>query len=130
MGRIHLCKDVDGDGDIDVPLHLAGVMGSYGMKTLVLTLLPHTISTAILYATSVLAVDLDGDGDIDVLSASDGDSKITWHENDGAQNFILHTITTTAYGAASVLALDIDGDGTFEVIANGANSNKFTIYDR
>ena len=33
-------------------------------------------------AYEVHAADLDGDGDLDVLSASAGDAKIAWYEND------------------------------------------------
>ena len=37
---------------------------------------------------SVFTVDLDGDGDMDVLSASELDNKIAWHENtDGLGSF-------------------------------------------
>ena len=43
--------------------------------------------------------DVDGDGDMDVLSASSGDDKIAWYENDGNENFTSHTITTDANGA-------------------------------
>ena len=43
-------------------------------------------------ARSVFAADVDGDGDLDVLSASLGDDKIAWYENDGNQNFTAHII--------------------------------------
>ncbi len=71
---------------------------------------PHTITTNAFGAHSVYAVDVDGDGDIDVLSASDGDNKIAWCENDGNENFTSHTITTSADGAYSVYAVDVDGE--------------------
>jgi hypothetical protein len=53
---------------------------------------------------------VDGDGDMDVLSASSGDNKIAWYENDGNANFSSHTITTNAVLASSVYAEDLDGD--------------------
>ncbi len=31
---------------------------------------------------SIYAADLDGDGDLDILSASSGDDKIAWYENE------------------------------------------------
>ena len=42
----------------------------------------HVITASALNADSVFAIDVDGDGDIDVLSASSGDDKIAWYEND------------------------------------------------
>ncbi len=35
---------------------------------------------------SVFAADMDNDGDMDVLSASIGDDKIIWYENDGSSS--------------------------------------------
>ncbi|MCK6691600.1 MAG: VCBS repeat-containing protein, partial [Thermoanaerobaculia bacterium] len=61
---------------------------------------------------SVFAADLDNDGDLDVLSASAGDDKIAWYENDGIGNFGLQqVITTNADRAVSVFAADVDNDG-------------------
>ena len=68
---------------------------------------------------SVLAADLDGDGDRDVLSASLGDDKIAWYENeDGLGGFgPQQLITTLADGARSVVAADLDGDGDRDVLS-------------
>jgi len=77
----------------------------------------HTITTSANGASSVFAIDVDGDGDIDVLSASSGDDKIAWYENDGSQSFTAHTITTSVDWANSVYAIDVDGDGDIDVLS-------------
>ena len=79
--------------------------------------IPHTITTGAIGANSVYAEDVDGDGDIDVLSASEGDNKIAWYENDGNGNFTTHIITTAADDAQSVYAIDVDGDGDMDVLS-------------
>jgi len=79
--------------------------------------IPHTITTSADAARSVYAVDVDGDGDMDVLSASSGDDKIAWYENDGNENFTSHTITTEASSARSVFAVDVDGDEDMDVLS-------------
>jgi len=80
----------------------------------------HIITTDALDAHSVFAIDLDGDGDNDVLSASRGDDKIAWYENDGnaMANFTPHIITDSADGATSVYAIDIDKDGDIDVLSS------------
>ncbi|MBK9461508.1 MAG: VCBS repeat-containing protein [Sphingobacteriales bacterium] len=70
------------------------------------------------YPKSVYAADLDNDGDMDVLSASSGDDKIAWYENDGSGNFgTQQIITTDANGATSVYAADLDNDGDMDVLS-------------
>ena len=76
----------------------------------------HAISTSADEAYSVYATDVDGDGDMDVLSASRGDAKIAWYENDGSGSFTEHIISTSADGARSVYAVDMDGDGDMDVV--------------
>ncbi|MCH8033843.1 MAG: VCBS repeat-containing protein, partial [Bacteroidetes bacterium] len=77
----------------------------------------HRITTNADNPHSVYAVDVDGDGDIDVLSASFGDNKIAWYENDGNENFTSHTITTNAIFTTSVYAIDVDGDGDIDLLS-------------
>lgn len=79
-------EDVDGDGDMDV-LSLSSNpnfvtwfenldgQGNFGAQQIV--------TSNVIYPTSVYAADMDGDGDIDVLSTSNGDDKVAWHENLG-----------------------------------------------
>ena len=80
--------DFDGDGDEDVV-----AVGSGGFNNLVWfenlgagSFNPfHPIepenSPQIIFGHRVFAADLDGDGDADVLTASKGDDKISWYEN-------------------------------------------------
>ena len=56
------------------------------------TFTEHAISTSADGASSVYAADVDADGDLDVLSASYGDDKIAWYENDGIESFTEHAI--------------------------------------
>ena len=72
---------------------------------------------------------MDGDGDMDVLSASWGDHKIAWYENDGNENFTTHIITTIADGATSVFAIDVDSDGDIDVLSASRLDNKIAWYE-
>jgi hypothetical protein len=80
-------------------------------------------------AKDVFAIDLDQDGDIDVLSASSGNDKIRWYENDGNQNFTPHDIATDADFAYSVYAADINGDGHLDVLSASRDDNKIAWYE-
>ena len=81
-------------------------------------------------AKSVYAADLDGDGDADVLSASQLDGKIAWHETLGGGAFgVQQVITTTAGGALSVHATDLDEDGDADVLSASAWHDKITWYE-
>ena len=57
---------------------------------------------------------MDGDGDLDVLSASSGDDKIAWYENDGALN---GTPTFVQGGPPVILDADVDvSDAELEIL--------------
>ncbi|GAG03697.1 unnamed protein product, partial [marine sediment metagenome] len=66
------------------------------------------ISTSAEYARSVYAADVDGDGDMDVLSASTGDDKIAWYENDqfDGDDRVATGLTSSVYDPAEDLVVD------------------------
>lgn len=114
--------DLDGDGDIDVlsassdddTIAWYDNDGGYP-PSFTKYIIPYRAEDA----AYVYAADLDGDDDIDVLSASPGDSAITWYENDGnfPPSFERYIITDAADGAASVYAADLDNDGDVDVLS-------------
>jgi len=126
--------DLDGDGDQDVIYSSLGFdrivwhknedgLGNFSSELII------TNSTDA--PSSVYAIDLDGDGDQDVLSASFGDNKIAWYENqDGLGNFGLQqVISLDAMEATSVFATDIDSDGDIDVLSASSEDGKIAWYE-
>ncbi|MEW8333338.1 MAG: VCBS repeat-containing protein, partial [Candidatus Thiodiazotropha sp.] len=68
-------------------------------------------------------------GDIDVLSASVGDDRVVWYENDGNENFTTRTVTTSATEARQVIAADVDGDGDLDLLSASRSSDKLAWYE-
>ena len=77
----------------------------------------------------MFAADVDGDGDMDVLSASGGDAKIAWYENDGDGNFTEHIISMSLRGGNSVFAADVDGDEDMDVLGASWARDKIVWYE-
>ncbi len=135
--------DLDGDGDIDV-LSASGFddrivwyentdgNGTFSTGTEIAS--PPNGNPAD-GAEAVYAIDLDGDGDADVLSASSGDDRIVWYENNGSGIFSAGIdIAGTALGnpadaANSVYAVDIDGDGDADVLSSSQNDGRIVWYE-
>jgi len=126
--------DVDGDGDNDV------LSASYDDDKIAwyenwdgqgMFGLQQIITTNANGAQSVFCSDLDGDGDNDVLSASNFDNKIAWHENmDNQGTFgIQQLITSSAFGAFSVYSADMDGDGDYDVLSASELDDKIAWYE-
>ncbi len=74
---------------------------------------------------------MDGDGDVDALSASEGDDKVAWYENDGASPpaWTPRTITAVAGNAFSVFAADVDGDGDVDALSASLGDDTIAWYE-
>jgi len=131
--RSVFAADLDGDEDMDVlsATEKDDKIAWYNNDgTINPTFEENLISTNADAAFSVFATDLDGDGDQDVLSASAGENKIAWYENDGKINptFEEQLISTNANGARSVFAADLDGDGDIDVLSASKHDDKIAWY--
>jgi hypothetical protein len=97
------------------------------------------VTTNTLSVQSVFVADVNMDGHPDVLSASSGDDKIAWHENDGESppGFTEHVISSSdaelspyaTDGARSVFATDLDGDAYIDVLAASSGDDKITWFE-
>jgi hypothetical protein len=68
-------------------------------------------------ASAVATVDLDGDGDKDVLSTSQDDGVIQWHQNRGNGRFFPPAVMwSEAEEATAISHADLDGDGDSDVV--------------
>ena len=118
--------DVDADGDLDIVSAAAfddtaawqeNVDGQGTVWS------QHIISTNTESVRDVFAVDVDGDGDPDVLTSSNRDNKVAWHENtSGNGSAWSEHLVATVGGAWDVCAGDIDGDGDPDVALAATNS--------
>ncbi|KNC50974.1 fibronectin type III domain-containing protein [Thecamonas trahens ATCC 50062] len=132
FGQSVIAADIDGDDDLDLASSsvLDNKISWYENTNQTAAFGPQqVVSTAAVYASSVIAADIDGDGDLDLASASAYDNKIAWYENtDGAGSFgPQQVVSTAANGARSVIAADIDGDGDLDLAS--AYSNTIAWYE-
>ena len=117
--------DLDGDGDVDVLSTSSDTYdsdvswykndgaGNFGAQEI--------ISVEVANPFAVATADLDGDGDLDVMTASYGDNKIAWYENeDGKGTFgDQRVIADDLFVAIEVIGADLDNDGDIDVVGGG-----------
>lgn len=77
--------------------------------------------------TGLFAVNLDGDNDMDILTASQNDNKIIWHENIN-QSFVQHVISSSVDGAYAVYAADFDFDNDIDVVSAALDAGAVNVY--
>ncbi|MEQ9391498.1 MAG: FG-GAP-like repeat-containing protein [Balneola sp.] len=89
------------------------------------------VNTNIERASAVYASDMDGDGDLDLLTATDSDDKIAWHENDGAADpsFTEHILSSGVSYSYAMHAADLDNDGDNDIISASYNPSKLVWYE-
>jgi hypothetical protein len=128
--------DIDGDGDIDLLSGngAAGTIAWYQNDGAEGTpgFTKRVISSTVNVARSIFAIDVDGDGDIDVLSASQVDSTIAWHENDGVvgdPSFTKNIIDSEANKVFSLFAIDVDDDGDIDVLSADYDNDSIIWYE-
>jgi len=90
---------------------------------------PQVITTAEYGPRSIFAADLDGDGYADVLSASEGDNKVSWYANQGDGSFgSRQVITISVARPMSAYAADLDNDGRLDVLSASYDDDKIAWY--
>ena len=131
-------SDIDNDGDMDI---VTTSYGSPGNTDEIVwyendgaanpSWVAANITTDVDAALSVFVADMDNDGDMDIVSASAGDDKIAWYENDGAvdPSFTAAVIATSADGAISVFVADIDNDGDMDIVSASGGDNTIAWYE-
>jgi len=89
------------------------------------------ISDQIPQAYRIFSLDVDNDGDLDIISASQGQGRISWFENiDSHGNFSSEQIIATGIdGLYSVYSEDIDGDGDFDFLSAAYWGNEIAWYE-
>ncbi|MCB0044929.1 MAG: VCBS repeat-containing protein [Caldilineaceae bacterium] len=121
--------DLDGDGDQDIAYasENANEIGWYENDGAPMPgFLQHVVATNLDHIKQVYAADLDLDGDNDLFSASSGDGRIAWYENDGSDDplFTQHIVVEGAAGARGVSVADLDQDGDPDILAAARDANE------
>ncbi|MBX2827521.1 MAG: T9SS type A sorting domain-containing protein [Flavobacteriaceae bacterium] len=126
--------DVDGDDDLDVVSSDSGDYtvvwfenldgnGTFGSE--------NVIVGSALSVIEISIADLDGDLDLDIVTATNGDDRVAWHENlDGLGNFgPQQIITNEADFVRSVYTADLDNDNDMDVISASSSDGKIAWYE-
>ncbi len=79
-------------------------------------------------ATCIATADFDADGDVDYVATANDGHKVSWFENDGAQQFTEHMIVSGFTKAKTVLAAKIDNNNSYDIIASSKTLGRFSWF--
>jgi FG-GAP-like repeat/Secretion system C-terminal sorting domain len=128
-----IAGDVDGDGDLDVIAAGIGVDEVAWWENVTgdaTSWTKHIVASNYDHPVDVFAIDVNGDGNLDVIAAGEGNSEISWWDNEAGDglNWIVHSIDSNYLYTKKIHAADMDGDGDTDVFAAG-NSTDFTWWE-
>ena len=109
--------DLDGDSDLDLVCSTSNSLIWYeNQDSLNFTF--QTISTTLLFKTTIIMGDVDGDMDVDIISYKY--DTLLWFPNNGLGGFGPHQVIRTGVGNPRILEpADMDGDGDLDVLTYG-----------
>ena len=79
-------------------------------------------------ATCIATADFDGDGDIDFTVTSNQGNKVSWFENDGAQQFTEHLVVAGFIKAKGVTVAKIDNNDSWDIVATAKTLGRFSWF--
>jgi hypothetical protein len=89
---------------------------------------PTPVSGTVNGIRGLFAIDMDDDNDMDILTASQTDNSIRWHQNNNG-SFTQHLVHGSALGAYSVHAADFDNDNDIDITAASFDDGSVWVYE-
>ncbi|MCB2210473.1 T9SS type A sorting domain-containing protein [bacterium] len=113
--------DLDLDGDVDIVGVSRQVGQAYWWEYDDGEYFQHPLITQYYDCNNIESADLDQDGDMDLLASIKGPyygRRLTWWENDSAQNFTVHLLNPELTNASRICPVDLDQDGDQDIVGS------------
>ena len=79
--------------------------------------------------SAICTADVDGDGDQDLVTGSDSQDTVTWHENHGSGEFTHHEVAVSVQGPVSLFVIDVDSDGDQDLLSASRDDDTIAWYE-